>query len=142
MPTSYDCGAGASRSSSRSSTRFLASGSTRSQFLLANQADRVFDQLADHALDVAAVVADLGVLRGLDLDERGAGERRQPAGDFRLADAGGPDHEDVLGRDLIAHVVIELLPPPAIANGDRHGPLGLVLPDDMPIELGDNLLGG
>ena len=109
--------------------------------MLAHQADGVLDQLADHALDVAAVVADLGVLGGLDLDERRAGERGQPAGDLGLADAGGADHEDVLGRDLLAHVVVELLPPPAVANGDGDGPLGVVLADDVAVELGNDLAG-
>ena len=52
-------------------------------FAFAHQADGIFDQLADHALDVAAVIADLGVLRGLDLDERGPGELGQAGGRFR-----------------------------------------------------------
>ena len=108
---------------------------------LAHQADGVLDQLADHALDVAAVVADLGVLRRFDLDERRAGQLRQPAGDLGLADAGRADHQDVLGRDLAAHLVRQLLPPPAIAHGDRHGPLGVGLADDVAIELGDDLRG-
>ena len=65
----------------------------------------IFDQVADHALDVAAVVADLGVLGRLDLDERGAGELGQPAGDLGLADAGRADHEDVLGRHFLPQLV-------------------------------------
>ena len=141
-PTSKLAGGGASRSSSRSSTRRLASGFDALQLLLAHQADGVFDQLADHALDVAAVVADFGVLGGLDLDERRAGERGQPAGDLGFADAGRADHEDVLGRDLVAHLAVELLPPPAIADGDRDGPLGVVLADDVAVELGDDLARG
>ena len=123
-------------------TRRLASSSTLASSLLADQADGVLDQVADHALDVAAVVADLGVLGGLDLDERGAGELGQAAGDLGLADAGGADHEDVLGRDLLAQVVGELLPPPAIADGDGDGPLGVGLADDVAVELGDDLAGG
>ena len=140
-PTSKLAGCGASRSSSCSSTRRLASGSTRSQLLFAHQADGVFDQLADHALDVAAVVADFGVLGGLDLDERCAGERRQPAGDLGFADAGRADHENVFGRDLVAHIVLELLPPPAIADGDGDGSLGIILADDVAVEFGDDLAG-
>ena len=45
------------------------------------------------------------------------------------------------GRDLLAQVVVELLPPPAIADRDRHGPLGIVLADDVAIELGDDFAG-
>ncbi len=82
------------------------------------------DQVADHALDVAAVVADLGVLGRLDLDERRADELRQPAGDLGLADAGRADQDDVLGRDVVAQLGGELLPPPAVAEGDGDGPLG------------------
>jgi hypothetical protein len=40
--------------------------------LALDQADRDLDQVADHALDVAPVVADLGVAAGLDLEERRA----------------------------------------------------------------------
>ena len=107
--------------------------------LLADQPDGVFDQFADHALHVAAVVAHLGVLRGLDLDERRAGELGQPPGDLGLAHARRADHHDVLRRDFLPHVVDKLLPPPAIANGHGHRPLGLVLAHDVPIQFRDNL---
>ena len=109
---------------------------------VAHQDDRGFDQVADQALDVAADVADLGVLGGLDLDERGADQHGQPAGDLGLADAGRADQHDVLGRDLLAQLFGELPPPPAIAQGDRHGPLGLGLADDVAVQLGDDLAGG
>ncbi len=119
----------------------MASGFDAFQLLFAHQADGVFDQLADHAFDVAAVVADFGVFRGLDFDERRTGERGEPAGDFGFADAGRADHENVLGRDFVAHVAFEPLPPPAVANRDRDGPFGVVLADDVAIELGDDLSG-
>ena len=106
---------------------------------LAHQADGVFDQFADHALDVAAVVAHLGVLRGLDLDERRAGELGQPPGDLGLAHAGRADHHDVLRRHFLPHVALKLLPPPAVANGHRHRPLRRVLADDVPIEFFNDL---
>ncbi len=112
------------------------------QLLFADQADGVFDQFADHAFDIAAVVADFGVLGGLDLDERGAGERGEAAGDFGFADAGRADHEDVLGGDLVPHVVFQPLPPPAIADRNRDGPLGIVLADNVAVEFGDDLSGG
>ena len=35
----------------------------------------------------------------------------------------------------------KLLPPPAIAHGDRHGPFGVLLADDVLIELGHDLRG-
>ncbi len=67
------------------------------------------------------------------------GELGQPAGDLGFAHAGGTDHHDVLRRDLGAHLLGQLLPPPAIADRDRHGPLGGGLADDVAIELGDDL---
>ena len=111
------------------------------QFALADQPDGIFHQLADHALHVAAIVAHLGVLAGFDLDERGTGEIGQSPGDFRLADTGGADHQDVLRRDLFAHVIVELLPPPAVADRDSDGPFGVGLANDVTIEVFDNFAG-
>ena len=62
--------------------------------------DRHINQIADDGFDVAADVADFGELGGLDLDEWRVGQLRKAAGDLCFADAGGADHEDVLGRDL------------------------------------------
>ena len=87
-------------------------------------------------------VADLGVLGGLGLHERCAHEHGQPAGDLGLAHAGRADQHDVLGRDLRREVVGQLPPPPPIAQGDRHGPLGVGLADDVAVQLGDDLPGG
>ena len=47
----------------------------------------------------------------------------------------------VLGN-LVAQFVGDLLPSPAIAQGDGHGPLGIVLADDEFVELGDDLSWG
>ena len=110
--------------------------------LLLDQADGGLGQVADHALDVAADVADLGVLGRLDLEERGADELGEPAGDLGFADAGGADQDDVLGRDVLAQLGGQLLPPPAVADGDGDGLLGGVLADDVPVQLGDDLPGG
>ena len=133
---------GRSRSSSRSVTRSLACGLDDGALLLADHADGDLGQVADHALDVAAEVADLGVLGGLDLEERSADELGQPAGDLGFADAGGADHDDVLGRDVLAQLRRQLLPPPAIADGDGHGPLGGVLADDVAVQFLHDLAQG
>ncbi len=53
----------------------------------ADHADRQFQEVANDGVHVAAVIADLGVLGGLDLDERGLNQLGEPAGDFRFADA-------------------------------------------------------
>ena len=41
--------------------------------------------------------------------------------------------------DLVAELRRHALPPPAVAQGDRDGALGLLLPDDVAIELGHDL---
>ena len=73
-------------------------------------------QVADDGVHVLADVADLGELGRLDLDERRVGQPRQPARDLGLAHAGGADHEDVLGRDLAAQLLVHLLAAPAVAQ--------------------------
>ncbi len=103
--------------------------------------DRDFDQVADDLLDVAADIADLGEFRGLDLDERRAGELGQPPRDLGLADAGRPDHQDVLRQHLVAQVAGELQPPPAIAQRDRYRALGVGLADDEAVEFGNDFTG-
>ena len=110
-------------------------------FQIADQADGVFDQVANHALDIAAVIAHLGIFRGLDLDKRSAGELGQAARDFSFSHAGGADHHDVFRRHLVLHIVGQTLSAPAVANGDGHRPLGRVLAYDVAIQFGDNFPG-
>ncbi len=109
--------------------------------LFLDQHNAGLDQIAHDLLDVAADIADFGELGGFDLDEGRAGQTGETAGNFRLADAGRADHEDVLGHDFIAQVVGQLLPAPAVAQRDRHRALGLMLANDIAIELGDDLAG-
>ena len=104
-----------------------------------DQDDRGLDQVADQAFDVAAHVADLGVLGGFSLDERSADQNGQPAGDLGLADTGGPDQHDVLGRDLLAQLFGKLPAAPSVPQRDRDGPLGAGLADDVAVELGHGL---
>jgi hypothetical protein len=111
------------------------------QMLLGHQ-DRRVHQVAHDLLHVAADIAHLGELGGLHLQERRAGKLGQAAADFGLADPGGPDHQDVLGVHLIAQIVAQLPPPPAIAERHGHGTLGILLADDETVELGDDLAGG
>ena len=85
-----------------------------------------------------ADVANLGELRGLDLDEGGAGEFGEAAGDFRLADAGGADHQDVLRRDFVAQFLVHLHAPPAVTQRDGDGALGVVLRNDMVVQCLDD----
>src|SRR6185437_9871523 len=56
--------------------------------------------------------------------------------------AGGADHQDVLRRDLVAHLRRELHAPPAAAQRHRHGALGVVLADDVAVEFVDDFARG
>ena len=89
-------------------------------------------------LNVAADVADLSELRSLHLKERRVGQLGQAARDFSFAHAGGPDHDDVLGHDVVGEIGRQLLAALAIAQRDGNGALGGSLADDMLVELGDD----
>ncbi len=95
--------------------------------LVGDRANRRFDEIAHHRLDVAPDVADLGVLRRLDLHERRADERREAARDLGLADAGRADHQNVLRRDLVAQVLARPRAPVAVAQRDGDGAFRLRL---------------
>src|SRR4030095_10709738 len=83
----------------------------------------------------------LGELGGLDFEERRARELGEAARNLGLADAGRPDHQDVLGQHLLAQPIIELEATPAIAQRDRDRTLGIALADNVAVELGNNLAG-
>ena len=108
---------------------------------LAGLRDRDLDEIADDLLDVAADIADLGEFGGFDLDERRAGEFCQPPRDLGLADAGRPDHQDIFRQHFLAQIAGELQPPPAVAQRDRDGALGVGLADDEAVEFGDDFAG-
>jgi hypothetical protein len=106
---------------------------------LPRRADGDLDQVAGDLVDVAADVSHLGELGRLDLEEGRLGEPGEPAGDLGLADAGRPDHQDVLRQHFLAQLRGELAPPPAVAERDCDRALGVVLADDEAVELGDDL---
>ena len=110
--------------------------------LLAQHVDGDLDQIANHGFDVAADVADFGELAGLDLQERRVGQLGEAAGELGFADAGGADHEDVLGHHLIGDFGLQLLAADAVAQGNSDGALGIGLADDVFIELADDLTRG
>ena len=57
-------------------------------FFFADHVDGDLDEVADDGFDVATDVADLGELRGLDLEEGRVGELGEATGDLGFADAG------------------------------------------------------
>src|SRR4029079_16488254 len=109
---------------------------------VAHQADAGLKQVAHDLVDVPADIADFGEFGGFDLDEGRAGKLGEAARDLRLADAGRADHQDILRQHLLAHLLVELLAPPAISQGDGDGALGVALADDVAVELGDDLAWG
>jgi hypothetical protein len=125
----------------RSSAASSAAARLRAHLALALLLDGHVDEVADDGVDVLADVAHLGELGGLHLDEGRVGQPRQAARDLGLAHAGGADHQDVLGRDLAAQLLVDLLAPPAVAQRDGHRALGGLLADDVAVEFGDDLLG-
>ena len=122
--------------------QFLGFGFVDIALLVLNDVARQFDEVANHALDVAAHVAHLGEFAGLDLDERAFRELGQASGDLGFADAGGADHDDVLGRHVLRHLGRELLSAPAVSERNRHCPLGVFLADDVAVEFLDDSCGG
>ena len=104
--------------------------------------DRDLDQVTDDAVDIFANIAHLGELGRLHLDKRRPGQPRQAPRDLGLAHAGGADHEDVLGRDLLAQRALDLHASPAVAQRNGAGALGCILADDMLVEFEYDLLGG
>ena len=111
------------------------------QMLRLGHSDRKLGEVADDRLDISTNVADFGELRGLHFQERGLCELGQAARNFRLPDARGTDHDDVLGHHLITQVRAQLLPAPAIPEGDGNHPLRLPLTDHIAVQLLHNLAG-
>src|SRR5262249_5203666 len=109
---------------------------------VADEADACFQEIANDLIDVAADITDLGELRCLDLDKGRSGKLGEPARDLGLADAGRPDHQDVLGQNFLAQLIVELLAAPAVAQRNGDGALGVALADDVAIELGNDLAWG
>ena len=112
-----------------------------SGFRLARLLDRDIDQVANDRVDIASDVADFGELCRFDLDERSIGEPREPARNLGLADAGRPDHQNVLRRDFGAQRLGHLLPAPAVAQRDRDRALGSILADDVLVQFVDDFSG-
>src|SRR5690606_20749208 len=108
--------------------------------LVAHHVDGHVHEVADHRLDVAADVADLRELRGFNLHERRTGQAREPTRDLGLADTGRADQDDVVRYDLVTQLVVDPLPAPPVAQCDCNRALRRILPDDVLVQLRDDLL--
>ena len=102
---------------------------------------RCLDQIAQDLVNVAPDIADLREFGRFNLEERRAGQPGQAPGNLGLADAGRPDHQDVLGRYLISQRVRHTLAPPAVAQRQRDGALGVGLTDNEAVQFGDDFAG-
>jgi hypothetical protein len=109
------------------------------QALFADHVDGNLDQVADHRFDVTADIADLGELRSFHLEERRIGELGETARNLGFTNARRPNHDDVLGHDVVGKIGRQLLAAGAITQCNGHGALGSLLSDDVLVELGNNL---
>ena len=108
-------------------------------FSLSRLCDCDLDEIAHNLLHVAADVAHLGELGRFYLHEWSPGEPGESAGNLGFADAGRADHENIFGKHLFAHLLVELQAAPPVAQCNRHRPFRIGLADDEAIELGDDL---
>ncbi len=108
---------------------------------LADLCDPNLDQIADDLLDVPPDISHLGELGRFHLDKGRVRKLGQPPRDFRLADAGRADHQNVFRKHFFAHRPGQLLAAPAVAQGDRDGAFGVSLADDEAVEFGNDFAG-
>ena len=98
------------------------------------------EQLADHDLDVLAVVAGLGVLGGVGDGERHVEALRERARQVRLARARGADEQHVrLLEEALAGDGLLRAPLEVVVGGDGDGALGALLADDVAVEVLEDL---
>src|SRR4029450_12820547 len=110
-------------------------------FSVANQPNSDLEQVANDLLYIASDIANFSKFRGLDFEKRGAGQPRKPAGNFSLANPGWANHQDIFWKDLLAQLLVELQPPPAVAQCNRDRAFCIALADDKAIQFGNDSAG-
>ena len=70
------------------------------------------------------------------------GQRCQAPGNLGFTHSGGTDHNNIFRCNFVAQLWIELLAPPAISQGNGNCPFGIVLADDVFVELFNNFAWG
>ena len=101
--------------------------------------DRSFDEVADDGVDITPDITDFGKFGGFDLDEGCIGQTGQATGNFRLANAGWADHQNVFRRDFTSQRFGHPGATPAVTQGNGDGAFGSRLADDMFVEFRDDL---
>ena len=109
--------------------------------MVAKQLDAGFDQVTNNRLDIAPDIADFGKLGRLDLDKRRIGQLCQAPCNFCFTNSGRANHENVFRCDFVAHPLIELHAPPAITQSNGHGAFGVVLTNNVFVQLMDDFSG-
>src|SRR5260221_11496539 len=109
--------------------------------LVMPHANRRVHEIAHNRIDIAADIADLRELGGLNFDEGRVGDLGQPARDFRFAYPSRPNHEDVLRRDLRLYLDGQREAAIAVTQRNSYRPLRLVLPNNIAVQLPNNMLG-
>jgi len=98
------------------------------------------EQLEKQVFHVFADVARLGEGGRVADRERHVENPGQRPGEQRLARAGRPEEEDVRLVDLdVTGLAAEVQPLVVAVNGDGQHPLGMLLPDDVLVEMGHDL---
>ena len=99
------------------------------------------DKIAHDRVHFATNIANFRELGGFYLDKRRLSQLGKSARNFRFADAGRTNHQNVLGRDLAAQRLIDLHTSPAVAQRDSDRSLGFVLANDVLVQLLDYFSG-
>ena len=103
--------------------------------------DRGIHQVPHHGFHVPTHITHLREFGGLHLHEGGSRQTRQATRYLRFADTGRPDEDEIVREDLIPEHLVHLTPTPPVPESDRHGLLGVVLADDVLVELRHDLPG-
>ena len=107
----------------------------------ADHPDSIFRQITDNAFNIPANITDFGKFRGFHLDERSTDQFGQPAGYFGFTHAGGTDHQDILGNNLITQIFIDFASPVPVPESDGNGLFCFVLSDNEAVQLMHDLPG-
>ena len=109
-------------------------------FFLAHHMNGDIEEIADHGFHIAAHVTHFREFRGFHLYKGSSAQFGQTARYFGLAAARGTHHDDVLGRNLIAQFLGQLLSAPPVADSHRHHAFGFFLTYDILIEFSHYLM--
>ena len=120
---------------------FLRVPAVAGGFLFLHKTHRFFHQVPHHGLYVSSHVTYFGVLGGFHLHKRCMGQGGNPPGNFCLAYAGGANEKNILGADFPGNIRWKLSCPPAVPKSHCHSPFGILLPDNVMVQVFYNLTG-